>query len=51
MFVGAGINFATFVLLMQSAEIVQSYPIIGVAIGSCIALAWNFTATTMALYR
>jgi putative flippase GtrA len=47
---GAAINFGIYALLLLSSDLVQSYPIIGVAVGSGIALAWNFYAARTLLY-
>jgi putative flippase GtrA len=51
MLVGAGINFLIYALLMLSNEVVRSYPILGVAVGTGIALIWNFNVARTALYR
>ena len=47
---GAAINFGIYALLMLNTDLVQSYPIIGVAVGSGTALAWNFCAARTMLY-
>lgn len=51
MLVGAGINFLIYALLMLSNEVVRSYPILGVAVGTGIALIWNFNIARTVLYR
>ena len=42
MLVGAGINFSIYSWLFVNSRLVRSYPTLGVAAGSGIALVWNF---------
>jgi putative flippase GtrA len=51
MIVGASINFLIYTLLMLSSEVVRSYPILGVSVGTGIALIWNFNVARTVLYR
>ena len=51
MLVGASINFLIYAGLVLSNELAQSYPIIGIAVGSSIALVWNFSLTRAVLYQ
>ena len=51
MLAGAGVNFGIYAWLVLSNELVQSYPTLGVALGSGIALVWNFTVARAILYR
>ena len=50
MLVGASINFLIYAWLVLSNELAQSHPIIGIAVGSGIALVWNFSVARAALY-
>lgn len=50
MLVGASINFLIYAALMLGNELVQSYPILGVAVASAFALLWNFTVVRAVLY-
>ena len=50
MLVGASINFLIYAWLVLSNELAQSYPIIGIAVGSGIALVWNFSVARAILY-
>jgi len=51
MLVGASINFLIYAWLVLSNELAQSYPIFGIAVGSGIALVWNFSIAKILLYR
>ena len=51
MLVGASVNFLINARLMLSNELAQSYPIIGIVVGSSIALVWNFSFAIAVLYQ
>lgn len=51
MLVGASINFLIYGLLVLKNELFQSHPTLGVAVGSGIALVWNFSLSRAVLYR
>lgn len=51
MLAGACINFLIYAWLLLSIELAQSYPIIGIAVGSSISLVWNFSIARAVLYQ
>ena len=50
MLIGAGVNFSIYAWLLVNNGLVQSYPTLGVAAGSGIALVWNFFVARAVLY-
>jgi putative flippase GtrA len=49
--VGGAINYLCFALALLSLELVQTYPVLGVAIGSVVALFFNYFANKHLVFR
>jgi putative flippase GtrA len=49
--VGAGVNYGTYAACVWSFALVRQYLILGVAVGSIAALAFNFTASRHLVFR
>lgn len=51
MAIGGAANYLSFIGLMEYVEIVKDYPVIGIAVGSVVGLAINFTLSKLVVYR
>ena len=51
MAIGGVANYLSFIGLMEYVEIVKDYPVIGIAVGSVVGLAINFTLSKLVVYR
>ncbi len=49
--VGGTINYFSFVALILLSETVDSYPIIGVAVGTGLGLIFNYTLSSILVFR
>ena len=49
--VGAGVNYGAYAFCVWSSALVQQYLILGVAVGSALGLAVNFTASRYLVFR
>lgn len=49
--VGALLNYGTYAALVATTPLVAAYPALGVAVGSVIAMCFNYTANRFAIFR
>lgn len=51
MSIGGAANYLSFIGMMEYVAVVKDYPVIGIAIGSVVGLAINFTLSKLVIYR
>ena len=51
MIVGGLLNYITFILSMNTFDMVKLYPIIGIALGSIVGMFINFILSRFIVYK
>lgn len=49
--VGVGINFACFAACIETMALFATYPVLALAVGSIVAMAWNYAGARLFTFR